>query len=85
MGARSTPDDCDREADGPLRRCAVSRAQKPPEELIRFVAGPEHVINLLIAETRAALAQIGAHSLAQAGSVAVRHPGAFVFPRTPPG
>ena len=44
MGARSTPDDCDREADGPLRRCAVSRAQKPPEELIRFVAGPEHVI-----------------------------------------
>ena len=47
--------------------------------------GPEHVINLLIAEARAALGQIGAHSLAQARSVAVRHPGAFPFPRNPPG
>jgi L-lactate dehydrogenase (cytochrome) len=45
--------------------------------------GPEHVINLLIAEARAALGQIGAHSLAQARSVAVRHPGAFAFPRSP--
>jgi (S)-mandelate dehydrogenase len=48
-------------------------------------AGPEHVISLLIAETRAALGQIGAHTLAQAGSVAIRHPGAFVFPKSPPG
>jgi L-lactate dehydrogenase (cytochrome) len=47
--------------------------------------GPEHVINLLIAEARAALGQIGAHSLAQARSVAVRHPGAFPFPGNPPG
>jgi L-lactate dehydrogenase (cytochrome) len=47
--------------------------------------GPEHVINLLIAEARAALGQIGAHSIAQARSVAVRHPGAFPFPGHPPG
>ena len=43
--------------------------------------GPSHVIDLLIAETRAALGQIGAHTLAEARSVAVRHPGAFVFPK----
>lgn len=29
---------------GPLRQCAVSRALKPPEELIRFVAGPDGAI-----------------------------------------
>jgi (S)-mandelate dehydrogenase len=46
-------------------------------------AGPAHVIDLLIAEARAALGQIGAHTLAQARSVVVRHPGAFVFPPTP--
>lgn len=44
MGARSTLDDRDSEADGPLRLCAVSRAHKPPEELIRFVAGPDRAI-----------------------------------------
>ena len=44
MGARSTPQDRDHEAKGPLRRCAVSRTHKPPEELIRFVAGPDRVI-----------------------------------------
>jgi (S)-mandelate dehydrogenase len=48
-------------------------------------AGPEHVIDLLIAEARAALGQIGAHSLADARSVAVRHPGAFAFPKNSPG
>jgi L-lactate dehydrogenase (cytochrome) len=48
-------------------------------------AGPEHVINLLIAEARAALGQIGAHTLAEARAVAIRHPGAFVFPQSPPG
>jgi L-lactate dehydrogenase (cytochrome) len=42
-------------------------------------AGPAHVIDLLIAETKAALGQIGALSLAQARSVDVRHPGAFAF------
>ena len=47
-------------------------------------AGPDHVINLLIAEARSALGQIGAHSLAEARSGAIRHPGAFLFPR-PPG
>jgi L-lactate dehydrogenase (cytochrome) len=49
--------------------------------------GPEHVIDLLTAEARAALGQIGAHSLAQARSVVARHPGAFAFstpgPRAP--
>jgi len=43
-------------------------------------AGPGHVIDLVIEEARAALGQIGAHTLAQARSVVVRHPGAFVFP-----
>jgi (S)-mandelate dehydrogenase len=43
-------------------------------------AGPGHVIDLVIEEARAALGQIGAHSLAQARSVVIRHPGAFVFP-----
>ena len=42
--------------------------------------GPGHVIDLLRDETRAALGQIGAHALAQARSVAIRHPGALVFP-----
>jgi (S)-mandelate dehydrogenase len=45
-------------------------------------AGPEHVINLLIAEARAALGQIGAHTLGQTRSVAIRHPGAFAFPKS---
>ena len=42
--------------------------------------GPQHVIDLLMAEAKAALGQIGAHSLSEARSVAVRHPGAFAFP-----
>jgi L-lactate dehydrogenase (cytochrome) len=42
--------------------------------------GPRHVIELLIEEARAALGQIGAHSPAEARAVALRHPGAFVFP-----
>jgi (S)-mandelate dehydrogenase len=42
--------------------------------------GPGHVIDLLRDETRAALGQIGAHSLAQARSVVIRHPGALTFP-----
>ena len=43
MGSRTTVEDGDAEAadGGPLRLCAVSRVQKPPEELIRFVAGPD--------------------------------------------
>jgi predicted RNA-binding protein YlxR (DUF448 family) len=45
MGARAEDLDCEGEADvGPLRQCAVSRAHKPPEELIRFVAGPDGTI-----------------------------------------
>ncbi|MFN3673878.1 MAG: RNA-binding protein [Bosea sp. (in: a-proteobacteria)] len=30
--------------DGPERSCVVTRAAKPPEELIRFVAGPDGVV-----------------------------------------
>jgi predicted RNA-binding protein YlxR (DUF448 family) len=43
MGSRTTVEDGDAEAadSGPLRLCAVSRVQKPPEALIRFVAGPD--------------------------------------------
>jgi L-lactate dehydrogenase (cytochrome) len=44
-------------------------------------AGPGHVIDLVIEEARAALGQIGAHTLAQARSVTTRHPGAFAFPK----
>ena len=45
MGARTTVGDQDGEAeDTPLRLCAVSRARKPPEELIRFAVGPDGVI-----------------------------------------
>jgi Uma2 family endonuclease len=41
------------------------------------IAGPAHVIDLLIAETKAALGQIGALSLAEARSVDIRHPEAW--------
>ena len=45
MGARTKDRGCEGEADaGLLRQCAVSRAHKPPEELIRFVAGPDGAI-----------------------------------------
>jgi L-lactate dehydrogenase (cytochrome) len=45
--------------------------------------GPGHAIDLMMTEARAALGQIGAHALAQARSVTTRHPGAFVFPKSP--
>jgi predicted RNA-binding protein YlxR (DUF448 family) len=42
MGARAGGAEQHRVADrGPLRRCIITRAQKPPEELIRFVADPD--------------------------------------------
>jgi uncharacterized protein len=46
MSSQTTVEDVDAEAadSGPLRLCAVSRVQKPPEELIRFVAGPDRVV-----------------------------------------
>jgi uncharacterized protein len=45
MGAGANERDCQGEADsGPLRQCAVTRAKKSPEELIRFVAGPEGAV-----------------------------------------
>jgi uncharacterized protein len=46
MGSRTTVEDGNAGAvdSGPLRLCAVSRAQKPPDELIRFVAGPDRAI-----------------------------------------
>jgi predicted RNA-binding protein YlxR (DUF448 family) len=44
MCAKATADDQDERAEGPLRLCAVSRTQKPPEQLIRFVAAPDGVV-----------------------------------------
>lgn len=45
MGARSRARDRDGEAEeGQLRLCAVSRARKPPDGLIRFVASPDGVV-----------------------------------------
>src|SRR5262245_29170294 len=45
MGARAQDRDCHGQAySGPLRQCAVTRAHKPPEELIRFVVGPDGAI-----------------------------------------
>jgi uncharacterized protein len=46
MGAKVAVGDGDGEWDGgPLRLCAVTRAQRPIDDLIRFVAGPDgHVV-----------------------------------------
>lgn len=46
MGAEQQPKEhyTEVEPQGPLRRCIVTRAERPPEELIRFVAGPDDVI-----------------------------------------
>ena len=41
--------------------------------------GPDHVIDLFVAEIRSALGQIGAQSPAEASSVVIRHPGAMHF------
>lgn len=35
---------CDEPETGPLRRCIVTRARLPKEEMIRFVVGPERAI-----------------------------------------
>jgi (S)-mandelate dehydrogenase len=48
-------------------------------------AGPGHLIDIVSDEIKAALGQIGAHSPAEARTVAIRHPGAFSFPKNPPG
>jgi hypothetical protein len=42
--ARSTDADHKRDTTSPLRLCAVSRVQRPVDELIRFVLGPEGMI-----------------------------------------
>lgn len=44
MGAKAMAGDQDEGADGPLRLCALSRVQKSPDELIRFVLGPDGVV-----------------------------------------
>jgi predicted RNA-binding protein YlxR (DUF448 family) len=44
MGASTTVDREDEAEHGPLRLCALSRARKPPEELVRFVAGPDGAV-----------------------------------------
>jgi (S)-mandelate dehydrogenase len=41
--------------------------------------GPRHVIDLLIDETQAALGQLGARTIEEVRSVAIRHPGALAF------
>ena len=43
MGTKDTADDDEARGD-PLRQCVVSRARKPPEELIRFVLGPDGMV-----------------------------------------
>ena len=43
-GAGTIVDGEDDAESGPLRLCAVTRARKPPEELLRFVAGPDGTI-----------------------------------------
>jgi (S)-mandelate dehydrogenase len=42
-------------------------------------AGPGHVIDLLIDETRAAMGQLGVQSMEEARSLVIRHPGALQF------
>ena len=44
MGAKATAIDQDEAGDSPLRLCAVSRTQKSPDDLIRFVLGPDDTI-----------------------------------------
>jgi uncharacterized protein len=45
MGVGAEETGCRGEADaGPLRLCALSRTSKPPEDLIRFVAGPDGLL-----------------------------------------
>jgi predicted RNA-binding protein YlxR (DUF448 family) len=44
MGAKATAIDQDEAGDSPLRLCAVSRTQKHPDDLVRFVLGPEDTI-----------------------------------------
>lgn len=44
MGAKTKTADAEDEAEGPLRLCVVSRAHKPPDDLIRFVLGPDGAI-----------------------------------------
>jgi predicted RNA-binding protein YlxR (DUF448 family) len=44
MGAKARAIDLDEVGDSPLRLCAVSRTQKSPDDLIRFVLGPDGTI-----------------------------------------
>jgi predicted RNA-binding protein YlxR (DUF448 family) len=44
MGGKARADEQDEAGGSPLRTCVVSRAQKPPGELIRFVLGPDDTI-----------------------------------------
>lgn len=44
IGARANAGDEDAGGHGPLRLCAVSRERKSPEELLRFVLGPDGTI-----------------------------------------
>jgi predicted RNA-binding protein YlxR (DUF448 family) len=44
VSAKATAIDQDEAGDSPLRLCAVSRTQKSPDDLIRFVLGPEDTV-----------------------------------------
>jgi predicted RNA-binding protein YlxR (DUF448 family) len=44
MGAKRTAIEQDEAGGSPLRLCAVSRTQKSPDELVRFVLGPDDSI-----------------------------------------
>src|SRR5579872_6877303 len=47
--AATLDEDDEREA-GPLRRCVVTRARRPKEEMIRFVLGPDRAVVADLAE-----------------------------------
>jgi predicted RNA-binding protein YlxR (DUF448 family) len=91
-GARSTTGDGQGEAGaGSLRLCAVSRTQRPPDDLIRFVLAPDGSIvpdlarrlpgrGVWVAATRATVAaavrqKVFARSLKQPGSMPADLPG----------
>ncbi|HJU32244.1 MAG TPA: RNA-binding protein [Hyphomicrobiaceae bacterium] len=44
MGARAKEAGCEEADGGSLRLCALSRVSRPPEDLVRFVAGPDGTI-----------------------------------------
>lgn len=64
---RSSDAERDEEGEGPLRLCALTRVQRPKDELIRFVRGPDGV---LYPDPAAKLPGRGVWVTAEAGKVA---------------